>query len=163
MCWRHTGDRTGATFHPYDFYLGRIGVLFFFVHTSLVLMYSLARMSSHPDCLFARFYVRRAFRIYRLSIAAVLASLLLQIPPLPWEPIGVRSLPGIASNLALTMNLTYTPPILGPLWSLPLEVQMYLVLPLLFVVIRRGGVAVVAGCWLLSLLLAVILLSSPAG
>lgn len=119
-------------------------------------MYSLARMSHHPGRLFARFYIRRAFRIYPLSIAAVLVSVLLQIPPLPWEPIGVRSLSGIASNLALTMNLTKTPPILGPLWSLPLEVQMYLVLPLLYIVIRRGSLAVVAGCWLLSVLLAVI-------
>jgi peptidoglycan/LPS O-acetylase OafA/YrhL len=42
----------------------------------------------------------------------------------------------LLSNLALTMNLTHSPMALAPLWSLPIEVQMYFVLPLLFLVTR---------------------------
>ena len=151
------GARTGHGLHPYDFYLGRLGVLFFFVHTSLVLMYSLARLSRHPDRLFARFYIRRAFRIYPLSIVIVLLVLLLGIPAVPWEPVGVRTFADIVSNLTLTMNLTHTRAVLSPLWSLPLEVQMYLVLPVLFLVLRRHSVVTVGACWLLSVLVALIL------
>jgi peptidoglycan/LPS O-acetylase OafA/YrhL len=39
------------------------------------------------------------------------------------------------SNLALTMNLTFTQPVLGPLWSLPIEAQMYVALPVIFLLL----------------------------
>jgi len=43
--------------------LAQLGVLMFFIHTSLVLMMSLQRLG--PCKATARFYIRRAFRIYR--------------------------------------------------------------------------------------------------
>jgi peptidoglycan/LPS O-acetylase OafA/YrhL len=44
--------------------LGLFGVLLFFVHTSLVLMYSMQRSHLTGIGLFKDFYIRRFFRIY---------------------------------------------------------------------------------------------------
>ena len=111
--------------------LGQFGVLIFFVHTSLVLMMSMERNSGALN-----FYIRRFFRIYPLSIAVVALVVLLHIPSNPAREyvwLGKRNL---LSNFALTMNLTHSPMALAPLWSLPIEVQMYVILPLLFLVAR---------------------------
>lgn len=108
-------------------WLGGLGVLFFFVHTACVLMMSLER--HRGESLVTHFYVRRIFRIYPLAIVAVLASCLTGIMHLkPWEW-GV--------NLFLVQNLTTAKDALGVLWSLPLEVQMYIFLPFFFLVVRR--------------------------
>lgn len=108
--------------------LGRAGVLFFFVHTCTVLMFSLER---NPKT--TAFFVRRFFRIYPLSIVTVLAVILFRLPLTTW-PRGVyhvTKMEGLA-NLLLVQNLFNLPNVQGALWSLPLEVQMYLVLPFLF-------------------------------
>lgn len=61
-------------------------------------------------------------------------------------------------DLALTNNLTFSPFVLAPLWSLPFEVDMYLVLPLLYLVaIRRTGVAAVVGMWVAAVALAMLI------
>ena len=74
--------------------VGRIGVLFFFVHTSLVLLQSLEKQGRRPGWV-RRFYLRRAFRIYPLPIVCLLLCLILQIPGIPhgifppvdWKPL----------------------------------------------------------------------------
>ena len=113
--------------------LGQFGVLIFFVHTSLVLMMSMERNSGAVN-----FYIRRFFRIYPLSVLVVALVFLLHIPSNPAQ--GYISLGRFnwLSNLALTMNLTQSPVALAPLWSLPIEVQMYVFLPLLFLVTRTA-------------------------
>jgi peptidoglycan/LPS O-acetylase OafA/YrhL len=136
--------------------LGYAGVYLFFVHTSLVLMLSLKRQQARgPRRLALAFYVRRFFRIYPLSILAVSVVTLFAIPArrivVPWtidfEPARLGS---VLSNLALTMNLTHHDPIIGQLWSLPLEVQMYVVLPLFYIVARRLGWPALVGAWVLA-------------
>jgi len=122
--------------------LGYFGVLLFFVHTSLVLMYSLerARLSGPP--LFIDFYVRRIFRIYPLSILAVTVAVLLHLESDINGTAGLSfgTLPPkyqILSQLLLVQNLVFVKSIVNVLWSLPFEVQMYAFLPLLFIWIHR--------------------------
>jgi peptidoglycan/LPS O-acetylase OafA/YrhL len=70
---------------------GQLGVLLFFIHTSLVLMMSLARLEKSEGGLAARFYIRRAFRIYPLAIVAVLSVVALQIPKTPMVAFQIPS------------------------------------------------------------------------
>jgi len=141
--WRNNGFET----------LGRFGVILFFVHTSYVLMASLQRMAAHPssDLSVARaFWIRRFFRIYPLAIVCVLAVALFRIPPMPLDSYHWIGLKGLLSNLALSQNLSSSPNLLGPLWSLPLEVQMYLILPFAYFAICGGRYRSIL-LWLLAL------------
>jgi len=123
---------------------GVFGVLLFFVHTCLVLMYSMERSRLTGWHLLTNFATRRIFRIYPLSILAVLTALALHLDS---DINGIRGLshgqfPGIvstASNLLLVQNLTQVKSIVNVLWSLPFELQMYAFLPFLFLWIRRSS------------------------
>jgi peptidoglycan/LPS O-acetylase OafA/YrhL len=106
--------------------LGGVGVAIFFVHTSLVLMLSLQRQGASA----AAFYIRRFFRIYPLAVFVVLLVA-------AWNWLASTPTAALMANLLLIQNITGDPSVLGPLWSLPYEVQMYLVLPLLFVWARK--------------------------
>lgn len=107
--------------------MGRTGVALFFVHTTLVLMLSMQRNGASPG----PFLVRRVFRIYPLSITAVACmSTLLWLGHYPLTSTEV------ASNVLLVQNLTGHRSWPDPLWSLPYELQMYLVLPALYAFVR---------------------------
>ena len=131
----HVLETAGAVlqraFNPYDWYFGRIGVLVFFVHTSLVLMLSMDRSRIGGTGFFLSFYTRRAFRIYPLSVVCVLLVLLVDAPQVAWASEGPPPYSAftIGANLALVQNLVNAGLVLSPLWSLPLELQMYVVLP----------------------------------
>ncbi len=136
---------------------GLLGVMLFFVHTTLVLMFSLERQSarsllastallggpSHGSpvrSLFLPFMTRRVFRIYPLAILAVSFVWLFRIPSdLQFGKFSL--LPqthwNLVANLLLIQNVTRQEANPGPLWSLPLELQMYLVLPALFLFATR--------------------------
>jgi peptidoglycan/LPS O-acetylase OafA/YrhL len=115
---------------------GLLGVMLFFVHTTLVLMFSLERQwrkSNAPLCW--AFMVRRCFRIYPLAILVVTFAYLLRIPSdLQFGSFALlHQKPGnLLANLLLIQNVTLQKANPGPLWSLPLEIQMYLILPALF-------------------------------
>jgi len=137
--------------------MGRLGVVMFFVHTSLVLMFSLERQKEKhgSQSLYSTFLIRRIFRIYPLSMAVVLAifcgALIWKNNPVsgsvsPWE---------FVSNFLLIQNLTHARSISGPLWSLPIEVQMYLFLPPLWVLANKlRAKDFIWGVWPASVLLA---------
>jgi len=87
------------------------------------------------------FYIRRIFRIYPLSVLAVLAAVALHLDS------GAEGIQGLShatsistgrilSNLFLVQNLIKPGSIVNVLWSLPYEVQMYIFLPFLFLWIR---------------------------
>src|SRR5256885_1950961 len=144
-------------------WLGRVGVLLFFVHTSLVLMGALERTEGESSWV-GRFYVRRAFRIYPLAIVTILWVLLARWPYTVPRIIGDTvtfhgvSPATIIGNLLLVQNVAGVSVVLGVLWTLPIELQMYAVLPLLFLLARRGvrpvvqalvGGVVLAVAWLM--------------
>lgn len=141
--------------------IGTFGVLLFFVHTCLVLMYSMERSHLEGRPLVGNFYLRRLFRIYPLSIVAVLTAVALHLDS------GVHGVPGlsraapvpmgrIVSNLLLVQNVARPGSIINVLWSLPFEVQMYIFLPFLFMWVRgkRKAVWPLCGLWIAGVLLA---------
>lgn len=133
----------------------QMGVLIFFVHTSFVLMLSLERTTLTGKHLFGAFYLRRAFRIYPLSMACVTVAMLLQRDQATYLVRDWRW-GEYLSNMALTTNLTYTDTMVGGLWTLPIEVQMYLVLPVLFLIGRRFGPRAIVALWALAIPVAVL-------
>ncbi len=114
---------------------GVTGVCLFFVHTSLVLMGSLER-----DPHVGRFYVRRIFRIYPLWLVVLGLSLALTIPTSPvYAPAFRAYVPHLregVENALLIINITGHANVVGASWSLPIEMQMYLLLPMLFALVR---------------------------
>jgi peptidoglycan/LPS O-acetylase OafA/YrhL len=140
--------------------LGRFGVLLFFVHTSLVLLRSLRRTEGTGWRLCRHFYIRRIFRIYPLSLLAVLMALALHMDS---DVNGIAGLshagiPGkltIISNLLLVQNWVAAKSIVNVLWSLPFELQMYVFLPLIFFwVVRERRQWVLISAWVLSVCVA---------
>ena len=124
-------------------HLGQLGVLIFFVHTSLVLMWSLERTSIREQRLVTPFYVRRAFRIYPLSMVCVLFAYFLDAK---WSPVNFWQ------NLTLTQYVFFHgkptfPPTITPLWTLPLEIEMYVALPILFLLLRHRTVKLLVALW----------------
>jgi peptidoglycan/LPS O-acetylase OafA/YrhL len=117
---------------------GHYAVLIFFVHTALVLLLSLGRQAGARG-MTARFYTQRVFRIYPLSVLCVLVTLAFRIswPDSVFTP---RSGLSIAINIPLVQNFVHERfSISPPLWSLPYEVQMYAVLPVVFWFLRKRG------------------------
>jgi peptidoglycan/LPS O-acetylase OafA/YrhL len=121
-------------------YLGVMGVMIFFVLTTLVLMWSLERKPHTLD-----FYIRRVFRIYPLALAAIFLTVLFHAPVSgSTHEYFYYSHPGpmaILKQSTLVPNMiTGDLPVVGVLWSLPYEVEMYLLLPALFFFLRKNFV-----------------------
>jgi peptidoglycan/LPS O-acetylase OafA/YrhL len=96
-------------------------------------------MQRQPNIL--SFYIRRAFRIYPLAITAILVALIFRIPVRYGGPGYLQehfNLLTILSNLFLVQDLAHRVNIVGVMWTLTLEVQMYLVLPCLFLLASHG-------------------------
>src|ERR1051326_2749498 len=105
--------------------IGEFGVLLFFVHTTLVLMFSLERQrSDFPDKpLSWTFFVRRGFRIYPLSIVVVSLSYLVHAHTSVIDPHAmippVQTWKTFTADIALVQNVWTQVSQPGPLWSLP--------------------------------------------
>jgi len=119
-------------------YLGVLGVLVFFVLTTLVLMWSLERRPHTLD-----FYIRRFFRIYPLALTVLAIAVLFRAPTggTP-QNIFLYAYPHARDLLMQATLLPLTVPtssyVLGVMWSLPYEVEMYILLPLVFFFVRRN-------------------------
>jgi len=135
---------------------GHLGVLLFFVHTALVLMMSMARTGLRGAALYENFLIRRLFRMYPLSVLCVLLVVILKIPITAWAAGYVwQGWRVFVSNLLLTQNLTHSVSVNGVLWSLPYEIQMYALLPIIYLILdkrRKPSTAILL--WLLSVVIA---------
>jgi peptidoglycan/LPS O-acetylase OafA/YrhL len=135
--------------------LGHWGVIMFFVHTSFVLIASLERQRERrpEQSLFVPFFTRRIFRIAPLATLIVLAIVILRLPVAHLRDghfQGISITPsGVIANLLFVQNLTETDSLEAPMWSLPYEMQMYLVLPILYLLVRRISTRIaLLGWWL---------------
>jgi peptidoglycan/LPS O-acetylase OafA/YrhL len=136
-------------------FIGHWGVLLFFVHTSMVLMFSLERQEMQlPELsLVWIFYIRRCFRILPLSVLFVTVIGLLELPVGHlnmghFQAVHLNA-QGFVANLFLVQNQTGAESITAPMWSLPYEMQMYLVLPVLYLLIwTLPRVRLVLAVWL---------------
>lgn len=131
-----------------SFAMGQLGVMLFFVHTSLVLMQSMERQQLAGTALFRAFYVQRACRIYPLSAVMLLGIYLFM--DAQWTSFD------LLANLLLVQNLVYAPYMSTVLWSLCLEVQMYLVLPVLFLFFRQRPLLWLLALWVVSIPAAIV-------
>jgi peptidoglycan/LPS O-acetylase OafA/YrhL len=119
-------------------YLGIMGVLVFFVLTTLVLMWSLERKPHTLD-----FYIRRVFRIYPLAIVAIAVVVLFHAPVTgtaqEYFQYSHPQLRDILIQSTLVPNMFQNSiQVLGVLWSLAYEVEMYLLLPVVFFFLRKN-------------------------
>jgi peptidoglycan/LPS O-acetylase OafA/YrhL len=103
------------------------------------------------------FVIKRILRIYPLSVTCVLAVFFMEIPPLPFVDFRPIEPGTLASNLALTMNILGSQLVLSPLWSLPIELQMYMLLPFLYsaVAVHPFGKRAIAA-WSIAVVLAML-------
>lgn len=120
------------TLGPYQMKaFGVLGVLIFFVLTALVLMWSLERKPHTLD-----FYIRRWFRIYPLALAVIAIAFLFHAPT---QGFFIAAHPNLKGLLYQTSLLRVTgDELLSVMWSLPYEVQMYVLLPTLFFFVRKN-------------------------
>jgi len=92
------------------------------------------------------FYIRRIARIYPLAIFAVTVAVITHAPTGVFEGRDgffhhtSPTLKQAATNFLLIQNFFSGSFILYPMWSLPIEVQMYALLPVLFFFLRKNMV-----------------------
>jgi peptidoglycan/LPS O-acetylase OafA/YrhL len=119
--------------------VGIFGVMLFFVLTAHVLMFSIEKIARPGESIASIhkiFFIRRAFRIYPLSIFTVLSVFVIS-QWLSINDLGNISVRELVDNVFLIQNLTGARDIISPLWSLPLEVQMYLLLPVIYLLVSN--------------------------
>jgi len=119
-------------------FLGVMGVMVFFVLTTMVLMWSLERKPHTLD-----FYIRRVFRIYPLALTAIAVAVLFHAPvggsPTQFFYYSHPTIKEVLKQMTLVPNLNFpVPPIVGVMWSLPYELEMYVLLPALFFYLRNN-------------------------
>jgi peptidoglycan/LPS O-acetylase OafA/YrhL len=120
---------------------GRFAVVVFIVLSGFSLALSPARHGWRLDGV-SRFASRRAWRIlpaYWAALAFSLAVAWLIVPPPGQTAPGARS---VVVNGLLVQNLVRAPTPDRSFWSIAVEAQLYLLFPLLLLLVRRVGAAV---------------------
>ena len=127
-----------APFWAAPFIYGRFAVVVFIVVSGFSLALSPARHGWRLDGI-RRFARRRAWRIlpaYWAALAFSLAVAWMVTPPPGQAPPGARS---VVVNGLLVQNVVGAPSPNRSFWSMAIEVQLYVLLPLLVLAVRRWG------------------------
>ncbi|KVK82159.1 acyltransferase family protein [Burkholderia sp. MSMB1498] len=131
----------------FPFAWGSAGVPIFFVISGYCIHRNAAlKLAADPSYRLnaPNFWARRFARIYPVLLAALIATLVLDSISLQFEPVShkIRDI-GLASFVVNLLSLQgvagYTYGSNGALWTLSLEVQFYVIYPLLFAARRRFG------------------------
>jgi peptidoglycan/LPS O-acetylase OafA/YrhL len=120
---------------------GGAGVMLFFLLSGFCIHLPNARRSNLE---LKTYFARRLLRIYPPYLAALLLSLGLEMAMRHFHAIEPSTSETILRSLFLVQN--YADPVTQvrlnvSLWSLPVEIEMYLVYPLLWMLWRRSGAA----------------------
>jgi peptidoglycan/LPS O-acetylase OafA/YrhL len=149
----HFGDPAFWVLEPSAW--GTLGVVLFFVHSGCVNMQSIHRhvekYGTHR--LTAAFVTRRALRIYPLSCVVVGVVYFFRLPVSG----GMHWLAGtgrgeLLASLMLVQNWRRHGELLGTLWSLPYEMQLYCLFPAIYLINRRRPLRL---AWLAVVLIAI--------
>ena len=130
-----------APFWAAWFIYGRFAVVVFIVLSGFSLALAPARHGWRLDGLsgFARRRARRILPPYWAALAFSLAVAWLVVPP-PGQ--GVPGAKSVVVNGLLVQNLVGAPSPNRSFWSIAVEAQLYVVLPLLLLMVRRWGAVV---------------------
>ncbi|HEY0308577.1 MAG TPA: acyltransferase [Acidobacteriaceae bacterium] len=125
---------------------GARGVPVFFTISGLVLALPFARryLAAGQPISLRKYYLRRLTRLEPPYILCVLGCTLLYIA---WHHSAGGTLPHLAASLVYLHNIVYAAPsqVNGVLWSLEIEVQFYLIAPMLMQVYRLRTTALRRG------------------
>jgi peptidoglycan/LPS O-acetylase OafA/YrhL len=134
----------GAPFWAGWFVYGRFAVLVFIVLSGFSLALSPARAGWHLDGI-AAYARRRARRILPPYWAALAFSLAVAWLIVPQPHSGIPDAMSVLVNGLLVQNIVSAPSPNTAFWSIAVEVQLYILLPVLLLMIRRrGALAMVA-------------------
>ncbi|MBR0687368.1 acyltransferase [Bradyrhizobium manausense] len=132
------------------FEFGWMGVYLFFVLSGFLIGSIILERKDSPNFL-AVFYAKRGLRIlpvYVLTLAATFAAIRL-IAPAPWisNTLPTSTYLTFTQNIAMAWRGDYGMPWLVPTWTLAVEEQFYLAVPLLMMLIPARALlpAIVAG------------------
>ena len=137
----HCSQRAGSVIPCLQFFslhYGELGVQLFFIVSGYTMMLTFGESIDPAST--RSFYIRRIFRIAPLFWAAITLYLILPTPPdqRVWAPDGIE-----ASTVALTFlflhwtSATAFNSVVPGGWSIAVEVQFYLLFPLLLYIFRR--------------------------
>lgn len=147
---------SGTQHPPFPFNLADLAVDGFFVVSGYLIT---ASFDGRPQL--RPFYIRRLFRLYPLYIVVVLVQAVVMMAILHGDG-GGSALRYIVVNAAFLNFLQYhignllagmaNPGINPSLWTLKIEVAFYLVVPFIWMLVRRWGGGVLLAIFLLSVL-----------
>lgn len=117
--------------------LGGAGVMLFFILSGFCIGLPYVGPKGHPFA-FWSYFKRRFWRIYPPYFAALALSAVIDVITLSVQPSGFDTGAYTASAFMLQNYLTGQVPSNPSLWSLPVELELYLVFPLLWICLQQA-------------------------
>ncbi|MGB3313048.1 MAG: acyltransferase [Albidovulum sp.] len=117
--------------------LGGVAVIAFFILSGYWVTRQFDQKYRHDPAPLRTFYLSRFLRLYPAYVAALLLAFAAR------KGLGIHYDPDWPQALPLLGVATHAHDLLGVSWSLDLEMQFYLIAPLAFPLLKRGGLVLV--------------------